>query len=242
MSLFQKSKVKQVVNGQENPVLPSPVASRQQALIEFLRTHGYNNSQLEGHIGVGRPKPSRAVDETTGERITLYLNGTYDLVPIRHVALCAGVHADAKLPRIEDGPDYWQLSTPLRQAMLPFIFFSQVDGPQPVTRWEARRSAIRAQQELKDRRRGEKDRLVASVGALATRLNQLLNLLASQSGWATLHPLLAISAWCDTVQLDLSDAGTTYFTYRWDGLGSNPFDHPTEHPQPVVYTNDEDVY
>lgn len=240
MSRSKKSKVEPVAKGQENPVLPSPVVLRQQALIEIFRTHGYTNSQMESHIGVGRPKPSRTGNETTGERIALYLNGTYDLVPIRHVALCSGVHADVKIPCVEDGFDHWQLPTPLRQAMLPFLFFSQVDGPRPITRCEVRRSASRAQQELTNRRRVEKDRLVACVGELAARLNQLLNLIASENGWATPHPLLAISAWCDAVQLDLSGHGTTFFTYRWDQLGPNPFDHPTEHPQPLVYTNDEE--
>lgn len=240
MSRSKRSKVEQLTDDQEKPVQAGPVVVRQQALIDFLHAHGYTNSKMESHVGVGRPKPARSGDETTGERIALYLSGTYDLVPVRHAALCAGVHTDGKLPCIEDDFEHWQLPAPLRQAMLPFLFFSQAYDQKPVTRMQVRRSAIQAQQELKDRRRLEKDRLVACVGELEDRLNQLLNLLASGNGWATPHPLLAISPWCDTVQLDLSGTGTTFFTYRWDRLGSNPFDHPVEHPQPLVYTHDEE--
>jgi len=128
----------------------------------------------------------------------------------------------------------------LKPSTLPFLFLSQVDGQKPATRGEVKRSAIRAQQELKDRRRVEKDRLLECVDELADRLGQLFNLLATESGWTTQQALLTISPWSDTVQLDLSRIGTTFFTYRWNRLGPNPFSHPVEHPQPLVYKHDEE--
>jgi len=241
MSRPEKSEVQRVGADQKKPEQEDPVLLRRQALINFLRAHGYTNPQLERLIGVGRPKPARSGDETTGERIGRYLNGTYDLVPMRYAALCAGVYADGKIPPTEDNFEHWGLPTPLRQAKLPLLLFSQVYDGKPVSKIDVRRWAIESQLSLNKRRRGEKDQLRECVHNLAKRLSDLMGHLADENMWSISHVLFEVGPWGDIAQLDVSGTGTAFFTYRWDQPCSNPFEHPIEHPQPVVYTEGEDA-
>lgn len=218
-----------------------PLVLRQQALIELLCESGYKDSEMERLIGLGRKKPTRHGDETTGERIRLYRRGRYQMAAALQVSLCAGVFADGKLPAVQDDFDHWQLPIAARQAKMPLMFLNQAFSAEPTSRSEARRLALGLQQQLKERRRSEKDQLVACVRALSDRLSDLLCVLVSESRWTSPHDLLAIKTWGDTVQLDLSGTGTTFITYRWDQPDSNPFDHPLQSPQPLTYTQDEET-
>lgn len=240
MSRSEKSEVQRVGQDQKMPDQVDPVLLRRQALISFLREHGYTNPQLERLIGVGRPKPARSGDETTGERIGRYLDGTYDLVPVRYAALCAGVCADGKIPPTEDDFEHWGLPTPLRQAKLPLLLLSQLQDGKPVSKIEVRRWAIGLQEKVYKRRRGEKDQLRACVSNLAERLLELMDLLVGENVWTSTHVLFEFKPWGDIAQLDVSGTGTTFFTYRWDQPCSNPFDIPLEHPQPIVFKEGEE--
>jgi hypothetical protein len=221
--------------------LSDPLVLRQQALIELMCGAAYRDSEMERLIGVGRQKPTRHGDETTGERILLYRKGKYQMAPALQASLCAGGFADGKLPAVLDNFEHWQLPTAVRQAKLPLLVLSQAFGDKYVSRLEARHLALRLQQQLNDRRRSEKDQLVACIRSLAKRLSELIGLLVVENMWSNAHALFEVRPWGDIAQLDVSGTGTTFFTYRWDQPCSNPFEHPIENPQPVVYTEGEDA-
>lgn len=235
MSHSKQSKVEQVVGGHVEPA--DPVVLRQRALIEHLRSHGYSNPDMERLIGVGRPKPKRNGEETTGERIALYEKGKYRMRPEHYIALCAAVFFEGKVRAAEVDRQDWQHPTELRHAKLPLVELAKALGGQPTSRVEVRRIALGLQRRLVQRRRDERDQLVACVRELSDRLSKLLELLADGGQWTTPHMLFRIAPLGDRVQLDVSGAGSAFFSYRWDQSSTNPFDNPQ---QPLVYTQDEE--